>query len=62
MLQVMLLMRRCGEMASLGYCELGIFTVFSFVYRTLELVRHYTLVSFKFWQTGFYFKFFRVWE
>jgi len=29
--QVMLLMRICGERASLGNYELGIFTVFSFV-------------------------------
>jgi len=62
MLQVMLLMRRCGERASLGYYELGIFIVFSFVYQTLEIVIHYILVSFKFWRTRFYFKFSRVWE
>ena len=62
MLQVMLWMHRCGERDSRGCYELGIFTVFSFVYRTLEFVIHYIIVLFKFWRTGFYFKFSRVWE
>jgi len=57
MLQVMLLTLEMEREASLGYYELGSFTMFSFVYRTLELVIHYILVSFKFWQTGLYFKF-----